>query len=173
MLKVFLAAVLILFQTSVYTIQIPASGGGTIHLKDYKGKKILVVNIATGSPFVSQLAGLQSLQEQFKDSLVILGFPSNSFSSESKSDGAIRSFCTTTYKTRFLLARKAAVTGSGKQRLYQWLTNETENGALNGEVQSDFQKYLLDEEGNLVGSFSGKVLPLDPMITAAIQTNYK
>lgn len=164
---------LFLFTTSIYNFSVSDTQGGTINFNNYQHKRLLLVNIATGnSARVSQLAGLQQLQQQFADSLVVIGFPSNSFGNESRSNAEIQQFCQTNYNTSFLLAAKGSVDSTGIQPIYNWLTKKNENGMLDSRVRGDFQKYLIDQDGNLVAVFSGSVLPTDNQITSAITATY-
>lgn len=141
---------------SIYSYQQPASDGSTIVFNDFQQKKILLVNIATGSNKVAQLAELQQLQQQHADSLVVIGFPSNSFGNESRIDNnTIRAFCTVQYGVTFRIAAKGDVTGEQQIPVYAWLTHQDKNGQLNSQVKDDFQKYLLDRQGNIIGVFSG------------------
>jgi glutathione peroxidase len=163
----------ILFTTSsIYNITVTDTQAANIPLNNYQQKLMLIVNIATDdSARTPQLAGLQQLQQQFANSLVVIGFPSNSFGHEPRSNAAIKQFCQTTYGVSFLLAAQGPVKGATIQPVYNWLTKLTENGAMNTEVKGDFQKYLIDRNGNLVGVFSGKVLPMDNQIVSAINAN--
>lgn len=154
--------------SGIYSYVIDAANGGQIDFGDFRHKKILVVNIATGSPRAGQLAGLQQLQQQFAGSLVIIGCPSGSFGNESRSNDEIIQFCRSQYNVRFLLAAKGAVKGPGIQPLYSWITRQAENGILDSEVKGDFQKYLIDEHGELAGIFAGSLSPLDQQLVAAI-----
>ena len=167
-----LISVLIFFQTSIYSLNFFASSGEQVSMNSYKGKKILLVNIATGSKHVGQLQELEQLQQQYKNSLVIIAFPSNSFANEARSDAEIKQFCESTYHTSFVIAGKAGVAGSEVQPVYRWLTLQSENGVMQGEVKGDFQKYLIDEKGNLVGVFAPAVSPMDLQVTDAVSTSY-
>lgn len=163
-----LAASFVFIQTSIYSFNISRTDGGSINFSTFEGKKILLVNIATGSDKVSQLAELQQLHQQYGDSLVVIGFPSNSFGHESRSNAEIKAFCQSQYEVSFLLAAKGDVKGSGIQPVYNWLTKASENGQTNTIVKDDFQKYLISESGELIGIFIGSVSPLDPQIVSNI-----
>jgi glutathione peroxidase len=99
-------------------------------MSQFAGKKILIVNIATNSPRIGQLAALHQLQEQYSDSLVIIRFPSNSFGNESRSDSAIKEFCQSNYGISFYLARKNPVAGTLIQPVYGWLTETMTDGLV-------------------------------------------
>lgn len=158
----------LVLQTSIYSNKVTGIAGGEIDFNDFRGKKILVVNIASGSPRAGQLAELQQLHEQHGDSLVIIGFPSNSFDNESKSNTEIAAWCQSQYGVTFLLAAKAPVKGESVQPFYAWLTTKAENGVFGNAIKSDFQKYLFDSEGNAIGVFSGALSPLNYQLTNAI-----
>jgi len=165
-------AALVFFQSSIYPLSFFTAGGEQIHMEQFRGKKILLVNIATESKYAGQLGELQQLQEQFGDKLVVIAFPSNSFGHESSSSEAVQQLCRERYHASYLIAQKSAVAGSNAHALYRWLTTQSENGRLQGEVKADFQKYLIDENGNLVGVFAPGVHALDPPITGAVSASY-
>lgn len=170
-MKLFICGLLLtsfLLSESIYSYTIQAADGSSIHLSDYSGRKMLIVNIATASPRANQLADLQQLQHRFGDSLVILAIPSNDFGSESKNDIEIQQYCQSAYGVSFLLASKSNVSGNDRHPLYQWLTRQNKNGALDSEVKGDFQKYIIDGSGELVGVFPGSVSPLSPEFLAVI-----
>ena len=96
-----------MLNSSIYSITISNGPGTNIPLSNYQGKLILIVNIATGSDKVAQLGGLQQLKQQYGDSLVIIGFPSNSFGHESRNNAEIKQFCESNYGVSFLLAAKS------------------------------------------------------------------
>jgi glutathione peroxidase len=101
MLKLVIAT-LIIFQTNIYSLRFSSIDGTQISMNSFQGKKILLVNIATESKRVGQLGELQQLQQQFGDSLVIIAFPSNSFSKETKTNAEIKQLCENTFHTSFL-----------------------------------------------------------------------
>jgi glutathione peroxidase len=142
--------------------------GAHTTMASLKGKKILIVNIATGSSLVGQLEGLEKLHKQFADKVTIVAIPSNSFNHEPKDNSEIEKFCGTNYHTSFLITAKVPVKGEGLSPIYEWLTDQNKNGVMSGEVRSDFQKYLIDENGKLVGAFAPKIDPLDASIQDAI-----
>jgi glutathione peroxidase len=160
-----------LYLTSFHSLSYTSSNGSAVPFSIYQGKKVLIVNMATGSPKVSQIEGLQELQERFGDSLVIIAFPSNSFGNEPKTDAEIMTMCIDTYGATFKIAQKGPVVGNGMQQTYSWLAQSSENGTVNGVVSTDFQKFLIDGQGNIVGYFSSKVEPMDSKLIAAISAN--
>ena len=152
----------------VYDYNIPSASGDTIRFADYRGKKILLVNIATGSNRIGQLQELQQLQQQYTSELVVIAFPSNSFGNEPLGDSDIIALCHNQYNTSFPVAAKADVAGSGKQALYQWLGNVGLNGAYALEPKEDFRKYLISSTGEIIGSFAGELSPVSNLIINAI-----
>ena len=157
-------------QTTVYGFQIPAIETGTINLNNYQGKKILLVNSASQSNNVQQYAELQQLYIKFKDSgLVIITVPSNSFNTEPQSNAQILQTCINSYGISFPMAAKAAVKGTTAIALYQWLTKKAQNSVMDTEVKTDFQKYLINTQGKLVGVFAARIHPMHDILVKAIR----
>lgn len=171
MLTLFLNVYLLL--TSFYSLEFTTVEGKKISMSAYKGKKILIVNIASSSMRVGQLHGLQQLQKEYGDSLVIIGFPSNSFGREKKSDDQISKFCRDNYAVSFLIAAKDQVAGTNAHSVFNWLAQSQENGRAKGIVGGDFQKFLINEKGELIGVFSGSIEPSDPQLINAITSSEK
>jgi glutathione peroxidase len=169
-MKFIALAVISLFalQTSIYTISFTKIDGTSQSLSAYQGKKILIVNIATGSNKIGQMAGLKQLQQQFGDSLVIIAFPSNSFGNESRTNIQIQQHLDSLYHPNFILTQQANLKGTGVHPLFNWLASESENGVGNVQIVGDFEKYLIDQTGNIAGVFAGSVEPLDQKIVNAI-----
>lgn len=157
-----------LLNTSFHSLQFQDVDGNTVSMNQFEGKKILLVNMATNSSRISQLSGLQQLHEQYGDSVVVIGFPSNSFGHEPLSDSAIKSFCQNNYSVSFLLAAKNPIAGPLNQSVYNWLTSITENSVTDDPVKGDFQKYLISETGTLIGIFSPAVEPMSNQLTSAL-----
>lgn len=154
---------------SIYDYKVEALDGSTIDFADYKGKKILIVNTASKCGYTPQYEGLQALYEKHQDKLVIVGFPSNNFGfQEPGSNDDIAAFCKKNYGVTFPMAAKIAVKGKDMAPIYQWLTKKEYNNYDNSSVKWNFQKYLIDEEGNLVKIFSSKVKPESEDIATAI-----
>lgn len=160
-----------IFLTSIYSLQFTDVDGNPVSMSSYQNKKILLVNIATGNSKVSQLAGLQQLQQTYSDSLVIIAFPSNSFGNEARTNAEIKQFCQATYGVTFKIAAKNSVTGAGIQSVYNWLAHVSDNGAMDAVVAKDFQKFLIDKDGKLIGAFGASVAPMDSQIVNAITGN--
>ncbi len=138
--------------------------GSTVHLSSYSGKKLLLVNLATGSADKSQIAGLQQLQQQYGSKVQVIGFGSNSFGNEPKNNAQLLSYYTDSVQVSFPVAKLGNVTGSNKHAVYEWLAGTGNN--IN--ITKDFQKILIDASGQVSGLFSSKVQPTDSLITNAI-----
>ena len=150
---------------SIHQFKVKGIEGKEIDFAQFKGKKIMVVNVASECGFTPQYQQLQELYEEFQDKLTIVGFPSNDFGGqEPGTNEEIRAFCTLRYGVDFPLAAKTRIKGSDKHPVYQWLTQKSKNGVADSEVQWNFYKYLLDENGHLVQSFPSSVSPLDEKI---------
>ena len=156
------------FVVSFYSLQFQAADNTIIPMNGFQGKKVLLVNIATGSNHAGQIAGLQQLQQQYADSLVVVAFPSNSFGAESRNNTEILQFCQSIYHTTFRIASKSAVAGPNMHPVYQWLSQQTENGTIDLSVGGDFQKVLISSAGEIIGVFSPKIDPMHLTITNAI-----
>ena len=155
--------------TSIYSIPVRLTDTSSLDLNSFGGKKILFVNTASNSVYVSQYSRLEQLYQKYKDSLVIIALPSNSFGNEPENDSIISSFVNGNYRITFSLAVKGDVSGNNIQPIYDWLENEGQNGALSSSVKDDFQKYLVNGSGNLIGVYASAVDPLDSQITDEIE----
>ena len=151
--------------TDFYALHATANSGEEIEFNKYRGKKILLVNLASQCGYTPQYEQLEQLYRQNKD-LVVLGFPSNNFGGqEPGSDEEIAEFCKVNYGVTFQLFKKDDVKGKNKQPVYQWLSDAGKNGWNNKEPQWNFYKYLVDENGNLFQVFSSSVAPEDLQIS--------
>ena len=144
-----------------------------INLKEFRGKKILIVNTALASIYADQMSSLDSLARKYKNNLVVIAFPTNSFGNESEDEKNISRIIDQRYKVHFYLAEKVSVKGKETHPLYQWLTQKKLNGVMDSEMKTDFQKFLIDEEGNMVGIFSAVTEPMSRTIQETIITNFK
>lgn len=158
-------------QSSFYDFKVKDIEGGDFDLSTLKGKKVLVVNTASKCGFTPQYEQLQELYETYgADDFVIIGFPANNFmKQEPGSDDEIAEFCQKNYGVTFPMMSKISVKGDDMHPLYQWLTQKNKNGVLDSKVQWNFQKYLIDEQGNLVEMVNPKVKPDDEKIVAWIK----
>jgi len=151
---------------SIYDISITSLEGKTIDLNDFKGKKILFVNVASKCGFTSQYKNLQKLHDTYGEKVEIIGIPCNQFGSQEPGSAAeIKEFCTKNYGVSFLMSEKSQVKGANQHPLYKWLTNKSENGIKDSNVSWNFQKYLVDENGKLMQVFKSGVGPMDASIT--------
>ncbi|MGX5687707.1 glutathione peroxidase [Arcticibacter tournemirensis] len=150
---------------TVYDFKITAIDGGTVDLAKFKGKKILIVNTASKCGFTPQYAELEKLSQQYKDKLVVIGFPANNFGGqEPGSNSLIQEFCQQNYGVSFLMAEKVSVKGDDMDELFKYLTT-ADNPDFTGEIKWNFEKFLIDENGKLVHRFRSAVKPLSPEIT--------
>lgn len=158
-------------QKSFHEFSVKDIEGKTFELSSLKGKKVLVVNTASKCGLTPQYEQLQMLYENYGgDDFVIIGFPANNFANqEPGSDSEIATFCQKNYGVTFLMMSKVSVKGDDIHPVYQWLTQKTKNGKMDSEVAWNFQKYLIDEEGNLVDMVNPKVKPDDAKIISWIK----
>ena len=155
---------------SIYDIKIHSIQGEMIDMKDYKGKYILFVNVASNCGFTNQYNELEELYQLYKDKLVIIGVPCNQFlNQEPGTDEEIFKFCQENYNISFLLTEKIEVKGLNQNDLYKWLTKKDINGALDSSVKWNFQKYLIDQRGNLVDYFYSTTSPMSSKITSYLK----
>ncbi|MEO7210706.1 MAG: hypothetical protein ABIY35_07165 [Chitinophagaceae bacterium] len=154
--------------TSIYSFNINTLNQDTIHLNDYQGKKILLVNIASGSEYASQLSELQALYNQFDNRLIVIAFPSNSFEHEPLTNAAVMQFIADSTNISFPVAELSEVTGSDANPIYNWLSQANENGVMDRITMHDYQKVLISEDGKIIAVFQNEISPLDPLITDAI-----
>ena len=154
--------------TSLYDFAMNDIDGMPVNLSQYRGKVLLLVNTASFCGNTPQYSDLQAMYDQYKDKgLEILAFPANNFGQqEPGSNQEIKSFCFTKYSLTFPLFSKISVKGSDKHPLYQYLT---EQSPFPGEVEWNFQKYLVDRSGNVVGRFHHRTKPLAPEIVKEVE----
>ena len=147
---------------SFYTLNAVSNSGDEISFNGFKGKKVLLVNTASDCGYTPQYEELQTLHEQFRDSLIIIGFPANDFGQQEKGDDAqIAQFCKKNFGVSFPLAKKSTVIRSSRQNpVYEWLTSRKENGWNDQEPTWNFSKYLVNEEGTLTYYFDPSVSPM-------------
>ena len=151
---------------SIYDIHLISIGGEEVDLGDFRGKKMLFVNVASECGYTPQYAELQELHEKYRDRLVVIGLPCNQFGGqEPGSNEEIRTFCMENYGVTFLITEKIKVKGEGQHPLYAWLTNEKINGVDGTSVKWNFQKYLVDENGRFIDVFYSMTSPLSEDIT--------
>lgn len=158
-------------QNSFYDFTVKDIDGNDFKLSSLKGKKVLVVNTASKCGLTPQYEQLQSIFETYGgDDFTIVGFPANNFANQEPGTNAeIVEFCEKNYGVTFPMMDKISVKGDDKAPLYQWLTEKSKNGVLDSEVQWNFQKYLIDENGNFVEMVAPKVKPDDEKIVSWIK----
>ncbi len=145
--------------------------GKTFEFSKLKGKKVLVVNVASKCGYTPQYEDLQKLYETYGgDKFEIIGFPANNFlKQEPGTNDEIKTFCSTNYGVTFPIMSKISVKGDDMHPVYKWLTSKDLNLVENSEVSWNFQKYLIDENGKLIAVFSPKTNPLDQKITSYLK----
>ncbi|MCQ0112165.1 glutathione peroxidase [Zhouia amylolytica] len=151
----------------IYQFKVEDLYGEPFDFASLKGKKIMVVNTASECGLTPQYENLQELYDTYKNNnFVIVGFPANNFGGqEPGSNEEIASFCKENYGVTFPMMTKISVKGEDMHPIYQFLTQKSKNGLKDSEVQWNFQKYLIDEEGHLVEVIEPKTLPIDEKIT--------
>jgi glutathione peroxidase len=145
--------------------------GNERSLRDFAGKVLLIVNVASKCGFTPQYTALQELYERYRDrGFEVLGFPANNFLwQEPGSDEEIKSFCSLTYGVTFPLFSKISVRGRDTHPLYRFLTARETNPAFAGAVGWNFTKFLVGRNGAVIGRFEPKITPLDPEVTGAVE----
>lgn len=135
-----------------------------------KGRKVLIVNTASECGYTPQYEDLQKLYDTYKDKLVVLGFPANNFGGqEPGSNEDIKQFCTTKFNVTFPMFEKISVLGDDMAPIYKWLTSKVLNGWNDQQPKWNFNKYLIDEDGNLVKYFSSAVKPMSEEIVSELK----
>ncbi|WP_255407716.1 glutathione peroxidase [Rhodopirellula sp. MGV] len=145
--------------------------GKEVDLEDYEGKVVLIVNTASQCGLTPQYTGLESLYQKYKDKgFVILGFPCNQFGSqEPGTDAEIKTFCSTQHNVSFPMFSKIKVNSDEACDLYKYLTSKDTKPKGAGAVSWNFEKFLIDREGNLVGRFEPRTTPSDSTLVKAIE----
>jgi len=152
---------------SIHQFKIQSINGEIIDLADYKGKKLMIVNVASECGFTNQYAQLQELHEKYGDKVEVIGFPSNDFGGqEPKSEAEILDFCRKDYKVSFPLSEKVKIKGRNKHPVYDWLTKSSQNGKMDNKVGWNFQKYLINEDGELDAMLSPANPPICEVVMA-------
>lgn len=156
--------------TNIYNFKYKSIDGEELSLDDYKGKVLLIVNVASKCGFTPQYEELQSLYEKYKDmGLIIIGFPANNFKGqEPGSDEEIKQFCTLNYGVSFPMSSKVSVAGEDIHPLFEYLTSQP-NKDFEGNIKWNFEKFLIDKEGVLQRRFRSNVKPESDEIKSAIE----
>lgn len=151
---------------NIYQFKVKDLEGNNFDFASLKGKKILIVNTASKCGLTPQYKDLQAIYDQYKDkNFVIVGFPANNFAAqEPGTNEEIGAFCQRNYGVTFPMMEKISVKGDDMNEVYKFLTEKSKNGLQDSEVEWNFQKYLINEKGELVKVISPKTLPTDPEI---------
>lgn len=154
---------------SLYDFSIKNIDGKILDLSFYKGKKILIVNVASECGFTTQYEGLQELYSKYQDRVVVIGFPANNFGEqEPGSNQDIKGFCSKNYNVTFPMMSKISVKGNDIDPLFKWLTSQP-NPDFTGDINWNFEKFLLDENGQLIHRFRSRTKPMSDEIINAIK----
>jgi glutathione peroxidase len=161
--------------SSVHEFTMDAINGTPTPLASFKGKVLLVVNVASQCGYTYQYEGLQALYLKYKDQgLVVAGFPANNFGAqEPGSNTEIGAFCKSKFGVTFPMFSKISVKGSDKAPLYQFLTDKNANPKTGGEIPWNFTKYLVDRDGRVLARFDAPVEPESKELTSAIEAALK
>ena len=161
--------------SSVHEFTMKSLDGKQVPLASFKGKVMLVVNVASQCGYTYQYEGLQALYAKYKDrGLVLTGFPANNFGGqEPGSDEEIGAFCKSKFGVTFPMFSKISVKGADQAPLYQFLTNTQANPKTGGEIQWNFTKFLVDRDGRVIQRFEPAVEPQSREIEAAVEAALK
>lgn len=145
-------------------------GKGSLSMKDYEGKYVLCVNVASECGYTPQYEGLQKLSEKFSGKLVVIGFPCNQFMGQEPGTASdIQAFCKKNYGVTFPLSEKIEVKGSNQHPVYQWLTMKELNGVSDAVIKWNFNKVLVGPDGKWLKHFASSVDPLSEEISGLIK----
>jgi glutathione peroxidase len=158
-------------QAMIYNFALKSIDGKEVNLSQYRGKALLLVNVASQCGYTPQYEGLQKIYSKSKDrGLVVLGFPANNFGAqEPGTDQEIKTFCSTRYNVTFPMFSKISVKGPDQHPLYQYLTNAATNPKFAGEIKWNFNKFLVDKQGNIAARFDSKDAPESETVMGAIE----
>lgn len=166
----FLAVLSVSAAPSIYDYSLNSIDGKDTRLSTFKGKVVMLVNVASRCGYTPQYSGLESLYEKYRaKGFVIVGIPANNFmSQEPGANSEIQTFCRSKYNVQFPMMAKISVAGSDKAPLYRYLTSKEKNPKTGGEIQWNFTKFLVDREGKVVARFEPATEPSDPAVASAI-----
>jgi glutathione peroxidase len=154
--------------STVYDFKTKSIDGKEVDLSQYKGKKLMIVNVASECGFTPQYTQLEKLQQEYKDKLVIIGFPANNFGEqEPGTNSDIAAFCKKNYGVTFPMMEKISVKGNDIDPLFKWLIAQP-NPDFTGDIRWNFEKFVIDENGKVTHRFRGKISPEDDAVIAAI-----
>ena len=153
-------------EQSIYNIKINSIDGVSIDFNEFKGKYILLVNVASKCGFTKQYSELEKLFQTYKNDLVVIGLPCNQFGGqEPGSEEEIKNFCAKNFGVSFILTEKINVKGPEIHPIYSWLTDEKMNNISSSSVKWNFQKYLVNRQGELINYFYSTTNPMSEKIT--------
>jgi len=157
--------------TSIYDFTVDDIDGAAVKLEQYRGKVVMIVNVASKCGFTPQYEGLQKLYTTYKDSgLVILGFPANNFMrQEPGSDADIKAFCSMNYGVTFPMFSKISVKGDDQHPLYAYLTSKEANHEFGGGISWNFNKFLVSRDGKIIARFGSRTKPEDAELVEAVK----
>jgi glutathione peroxidase len=166
------AAALTAGDKTVFDYTLNTIDGQPAPLSAYKGKVVMVVNVASRCGFTPQYTGLEGIYEKYKDrGFVIVGIPANNFSSqEPGTNQEIKTFCQSKYNVKFPMMSKVSVKGDDQTALYQFLTDKGANPKTGGDIQWNFTKFLIGPDGRILARFEPKVTPDSPEVASAIES---
>jgi glutathione peroxidase len=162
-------------EKTIYDFTLNSIDGQPTPFSSFKGKIVLLVNVASRCGYTPQYAALESIYEKYKSrGFVIVGIPANNFGGqEPGSNQEIKTFCTAKYHVTFPMMAKVSVKGSDITPLYQFLTDKTANPDTGGEIGWNFTKFLVGPDGKVLARFDSKVEPDSPQVTSAIEKALK
>ena len=158
-------------EKSMYEFTMKDIDGNPVKLDTYKGKVVMIVNVASKCGFTPQYEGLEAIYEKYKDQgFVILGFPANNFlSQEPGTEAEIKEFCSSKYKVTFPMFAKISVKGTDQHPFYTFLTNKESDPGFDGDITWNFNKFLTDRNGKVIARFDSADTPQSEKVTAAIE----
>lgn len=174
-LTLLLAATMVTEPTSFHQFTMQSIDGKPAPLDQFSNNVVLVVNVASFCGYTPQYEQLQEIYTEYKDKgFAVAAFPSNDFGAQEPGTNAeIHTFCTTNYGVTFPLFEKITVKGAEMHPLYRWLTNGGGHDEFGGEIPWNFEKFLIDKNGQVIGRFNYRTPPNDPQIIAAIEAALK
>lgn len=160
---------------SIYDFKVKDIDGKGVSLETFKGKVVLIVNVASKCGLTPQYEGLQTVYNKYKDrDFVVLGFPANNFKGqEPGTDAEIKEFCSVKFGVAFPMFSKISVLGDDMHPLYRYLTGEETNPGFSGDIRWNFDKFLFSKEGKVVARFSPKIKPESEEVINAIEKELK
>jgi len=155
--------------SALYDLQVDDIDGKAVKLEKYRGKALLIVNVASKCGLTPQYKSLESLYQKYKEQgLVVLGFPANNFGGqEPGSNQDIKQFCSTTYGVTFPMFAKVSVAGADQAPLYKWLIEQSDRPK--DAIEWNFAKFVVDREGKLIARLSPRSAPESPEVIASIE----